>query len=656
MGQVTRSLLALLKKAQLSTPVRCVPIPLDPEAKSGCIYVLTQERLISLLQSFTKNQTINIMIVDEAQSVGDGSRGVLLQTAIESVRRLNPQVNIFFASPLTRNPGLLLDHFGTGVSKKILEEKHSPVLQNIILARDVHREVKQAEFFVLDDIGEHSIGRAVLSFKFRGTLSEIKSNFAKNVTKHNESAIIYCNTPSQTEETALEICSTSEDDADQDVYDFLEFIREHIHEEYSLINTLPKGVAYHYGSMPNIVRSRIEQLAKQGKLKYICCTSTLLQGINLPAKHIIIDRPRKGKTKPMGRADFLNLAGRAGRLLHEFQGNVWCLRPDTWDTPEGVSDPCFRGADTQDIKMSFFESLSNDGELLLNILRDSHSGDKESFELGVATICKLFSEFIIPGINLPSAYAKSPEAALILENLQNECKKTDFTIPKEILSLNPSVHPVRLQNLYNHMIQQNPIDLLPIYPQNKGANDRLKEIFRIISIYLEKEDNNSFKFDSWLANSWLHDTPLKSIIDQRITYLTQKAQRENKEPPVTKIEINSILDSLQQRIRFKYVKNIRAYKQILTHQLINTGKHKEAAEIIPIDLYLECGSSNPIILSLMGIGLTRTTALMLKGKVKFPDSPTPETCLGLLASTNITSLNIPGVCKNEIEELLSVGS
>jgi len=42
-------------------------------------------------------------------------------------------------------------------------------------------------------------------------------------------------------------------------------------------------------SMPAIVRARVEELCERGKLHFICCTSTLLQGVNLPAKNVIIE-------------------------------------------------------------------------------------------------------------------------------------------------------------------------------------------------------------------------------------------------------------------------------------------------------------------------------------------------------------------------------
>lgn len=53
---------------------------------------------------------------------------------------------------------------------------------------------------------------------------------------------------------------------------------------------------------------------------------------NLPARNIFILAPRKGNDNPMLGPDFWNLAGRAGRLLETFNGNIWCIDPRTWET------------------------------------------------------------------------------------------------------------------------------------------------------------------------------------------------------------------------------------------------------------------------------------------------------------------------------------
>ena len=58
-----------------------------PEAlyRVGRIFVLTQERLQILLLKLDPNHTIDLVVVDEAQSLGESNRGMLLQTCLEAL-------------------------------------------------------------------------------------------------------------------------------------------------------------------------------------------------------------------------------------------------------------------------------------------------------------------------------------------------------------------------------------------------------------------------------------------------------------------------------------------------------------------------------------------------------------------------------------------
>lgn len=55
------------------------------------------------------------------------------------------------------------------------------------------------------------------------------------------------------------------------------------------------------------------------------CTSTLLEGVNMPAKNVFILNNKNG-SNPFQPIDFWDLAGRAGRLRYELSGNIICLK------------------------------------------------------------------------------------------------------------------------------------------------------------------------------------------------------------------------------------------------------------------------------------------------------------------------------------------
>lgn len=82
------------------------------------------------------------------------------------------------------------------------------------------------------------------------------------------------------------------------------------------------GVAFHTADLRFDEREVIEAGFDCGDLSVLVCTSTLAMGVNLPARNVVVDVRRWCSTgtggKPMlgaiGRAEFENMAGRAGRL------------------------------------------------------------------------------------------------------------------------------------------------------------------------------------------------------------------------------------------------------------------------------------------------------------------------------------------------------
>jgi replicative superfamily II helicase len=198
-----------------------------------------------------------------------------------------------------------------------------------------------------------------------GVLSR-RAKLALAVGAVRSCCIVYANGARDAEKIAAEIASgiTSAPTEDHEVTEFISFLEEQVHKEYGLIDTLKKRVGFHYSNMPGSVRAGVEELCARNKLKFICCTSTLLQGVNLPARDIVIENPKRGMGKPMTRGDFVNLAGRAGRLLREFHGNVWCLRPDLWE------EPSYEGESLQVIQSAFEKALQDGGTAIRQVLDD----------------------------------------------------------------------------------------------------------------------------------------------------------------------------------------------------------------------------------------------------------------------------------------------
>ena len=622
--------------------VRTAPFPLEKtKSAKNIIFVLTQERLLSLLKPENNKQNITSLFIDEAHEIQKGKRGITLQNAIELALQKHPNTSILFASPLINNPGYFLNLFKRLNNGLFFTEKISPVSQNIILVSDIPKKPKEIYVRVVSDDKHLDLGARKIDFKFRDGIIKQRANFAMSITKNNESTIIYANGPSEAEKIADELYHLLPDlDCSSEIQDFINFIRIEIHPEYPLIDYLKRGVAFHYGHIPSIVRTGIENLFKLGEIKYICCTSTLLQGVNLPAKHIIIENPRSGD-KPMLRSDFLNLAGRAGRLLHEFHGNIWCLRPGSWENNS------FEGDALQEIKASMSSLMEDGGSLIQKLLKNELSdADKEFAEAGFG---RLYHESIeLPDEELKAKYEDPDNIETLQKNIAH-LKELTITLPLAILEAHRSLRPDHLQKLYDDMFETLQIeDLMLIPPYEKGGKAKMDKAVEIISEAFNWGLDERYKnLICFLAHSWAFSTPISEILKNRVNYI----KRSDSTTPTSTI-IRNHLKALEKEVRFNLVKYFSAYEDLLKQALSDRGLLDKNTKIAPYHTFLEFGSCNKDELSLMALGISRFTALKLCSKINWVNTIELEDYILALNNINLESLSLPVICLNEIKDIL----
>jgi hypothetical protein len=268
-NQVSSELLQLTKRFNADN-IAISTIPVEPAqlAKSSGIYVLTQERLQFLFEvNLDLVVPFRLAIIDEAQMVADGSRGIILQTVIEKIIGNNSGVQFFFISPQTRNPEIFQVLFNLNHAQTIVE-RESPVAQNLFLVNCVRGRRTVSVSTVISEarfrLGEVDIGRALWSRPAVEKLAYISNFFGKS-----DKNLVYAGTANSCEKVAERLTILRNSDAslldeneqpssDSDLVEFSEFIKEHVHSEYILADSILKGVAFHYGNMPSIIRKTIE--------------------------------------------------------------------------------------------------------------------------------------------------------------------------------------------------------------------------------------------------------------------------------------------------------------------------------------------------------------------------------------------------------------
>jgi len=102
--------------------------------------------------------------------------------------------------------------------------------------------------------------------------------------------------------------------------------------EYLLTICAENGFLYHHGDLPQFIRELVEVTIRNEKVKFLICTNTLAEGVNLPIKTLVISTARRyisqqQPNEPLPLRDLKNLIGRAGRAGKETKGTVIVVNP-----------------------------------------------------------------------------------------------------------------------------------------------------------------------------------------------------------------------------------------------------------------------------------------------------------------------------------------
>jgi len=97
------------------------------------------------------------------------------------------------------------------------------------------------------------------------------------------------------------------------------------------------GIFSHHANSPHGIRLAVEHAMKEGLAKFVICTSTLAQGVNLPIRYLIVTSIYQGKEQIKVR-DFHNLIGRAGRSGMHTEGSIIFTDPTVYDKRTSRTD------------------------------------------------------------------------------------------------------------------------------------------------------------------------------------------------------------------------------------------------------------------------------------------------------------------------------
>lgn len=627
-----------------SVAVSSLPrLPPREKRETPFVCVVTQERLHWMIAASEEPFVPDLLIIDEAQKIGDGARGILLDDTVTRMLEDQKTTRVIMASPMASNPEVLQRIVPDSFTFKPLTSDHVAVTQDVYWVSQIPRRPKRWSIELRRDGQGISLGAIDIEARLENARKRLVL-VARALSEGTCGNLIYVNGPAEAEESASLLASVeakvSSDDGSP-IGQLIELVCAVVHPKYALVEALRHGVAFHYGNMPHLVRTEIERLFSDGAIKYLICTSTLVEGVNLPARAIFLRGPKRGNSTPMGPLDFWNLAGRAGRLGKELHGAVVCIEPlkkDVWKVPPPESRT----------KYPIAPALENTLEGSFDDVIAATNENDPSKPVVEATLSALFSVHLRSG-NLNSQRLSGLPAAL-REQLQ--ARLTDLagrvSLASGVFVRNVGISPLALQKLYV-ALKAKPEHLdfyVPVFPEHPDAEQQYDNIIKIINEHMLKEHPAILVPRRILVLHWMRGRPLSYIIEKNWEYW--RRQRDRKRSLAT--VIRETMRDVEEYARFRFARALAAYVDILKHVAAVNGREDLVADVEDAPLWLEYGASTPTQMSLMSLGLSRTTALAASGILGESEMNT-DMCRAWLTSQDLDALPLPYFVLRELAEL-----
>lgn len=570
------------------------------------IFVFTPERLISYF-SDSSNPKLDYLFVDEAHKTValKDTRSPLYYHAISQAEQKS--VKLYFASPNIQNPEAFLKLFEKSTAESIAI-KASPVSQNRYFLNLVDKKG-----LMFSDVGD--------DYGIPIDFSNNDKYFWLDKLGENHQNIVYCHSKANTRNYALEFSKNRNSKEYPELKEVINLVEEHLHKKYYLIDCLKKGVAFHFGNLPQLIREKVEWLFENGFIDYLFSTSTLLEGVNLPAKNMFILSNKIGRSNFID-IDFWNLAGRAGRMTKEMSGNVICMKVNDNDwkkTQTSDALDIIRNKKIKNIEPLIIEGQQNfykniDNSLQNNDFTKKQTSQNEKDIYNYYANITLIHEMQQTNSILRNYFVEK-NTTQILEKLTEEIKVSSKTLSSA------STIKAKYQNdIFNdENLQDN------ILTDTFDYNIILSKLSLLCDYYhwgteesgghkpMIKDNENRLKYYAVLMDSWIGSKPLKMIIAKSIKYYKEKGSifDESIRKPVgfvhnnpkhINIVVNNVIADIESILRFKLKIYFDNYYNILVEKLGEKNAGVNWAD------YLEYGTSNKKIIELQNIGISRHLA------------------------------------------------
>ncbi|MEA3293493.1 MAG: DEAD/DEAH box helicase [Euryarchaeota archaeon] len=311
------------------------------------ILVATPEKLQLIIRNKKITRPLALIVMDEAHNIEDESRGLRIELLLATIKGECESANFLLLMPFVEKPEMLARwlaqdiNAGRAISFGTTPWKPNERIVGIFKAEanDSVRAGWQLKYQTLTTTpntihltGSHDVGTVkplnVPKSKVIGRGEQKGLTFQTaamaRILSERGTSIAVANNTDWVWNMARKVNEKFEplSPIPEEIKLVQNFLRTEISESFELIDMLSHGVGVHHTGLSDEVRALIEWLAEEGKLKVLCTTTTIAQGINFPVSSVFLASNKYPYGKEMSPREFWNLAGRAGRMNHDSVGVV----------------------------------------------------------------------------------------------------------------------------------------------------------------------------------------------------------------------------------------------------------------------------------------------------------------------------------------------
>ncbi len=138
----------------------------------------------------------------------------------------------------------------------------------------------------------------------------------------DDPTLIFCQSPASANKVAQAFFNSNKFERTDENQNLANWLRSNYHSQWILPYCLEYGIGIHHGKIPRAIAQKCIKLFNEGKIRYLICTSTLIEGVNTKAKNVIVYDNKIAKTK-IDYFTFNNICGRSGRMFSHFIGHIY---------------------------------------------------------------------------------------------------------------------------------------------------------------------------------------------------------------------------------------------------------------------------------------------------------------------------------------------